>query len=277
MEAGKRKILDSAEQITAYVKEQEQPTAAEPGKDMVHLAFRQFENNFDKKNGGFGGAPKFPTPHNLMFLLEYGIRENSREALDMAETTLTQMYRGGIFDHIGGGFSRYSTDDRWLAPHFEKMLYDNALLAIAYLAAYSRTGRKLYECVARKVLGYVERELTDAQGGFYCGQDADSDGVEGKYYVFTQEEIRRILGQEEGDAFACGMGLPRMAILKERAYRTFWKIKIMKGSVRNNAAVTAEAIWTELEEKPSKSFMNIVSGVHRFIRMIKYWFPGMAG
>ena len=119
----------------------------------------------------------------------------------MAETTLTQMYRGGIFDHIGGGFSRYSTDDRWLAPHFEKMLYDNALHAIAYLAAYSRTGRKLYECVARKVLGYVERELTDAQGGFYCGQDADSDGVEGKYYVFTPSEVYSVLGQEDGRMF----------------------------------------------------------------------------
>ena len=107
------------------------------------------------------------------------------------------------------------------------MLYDNALLAIAYLEAYSRTGRKLYECVAKKVLGYVERELTDAQGGFYCGQDADSDGVEGKYYVFTQEEIRRILGKEEGDAFLRAVwDLPRMAILKERAYRTFWGIRL---------------------------------------------------
>lgn len=203
----KEKILDSADQITAYVKGQERPMAAEPGKDMVHLAFRQFADNFDKKNGGFGGAPKFPTPHNLMFLLEYAARESSREALDMAETTLTQMYRGGIFDHIGGGFSRYSTDDRWLAPHFEKMLYDNALLAIAYLEAYSRTGRKLYECVAKKVLGYVERELTDTQGGFYCGQDADSEGVEGKYYVFTQEEIKRILGEKAGGAFCARYGI----------------------------------------------------------------------
>lgn len=203
----KEKILDSAEQITAYVKGQERPMAAEPGKDMVHLAFRQFADNFDKKNGGFGGAPKFPTPHNLMFLLEYAMRESSREALDMVETTLAQMYRGGIFDHIGGGFSRYSTDDRWLTPHFEKMLYDNALLAIAYLKAYSRTGRKLYGCVAEKILGYVERELTDAQGGFYCGQDADSEGVEGKYYVFTQEEIKRILGAKAGGAFCARYGI----------------------------------------------------------------------
>ena len=108
------------------------------------------------------------------------------------------MYRGGIFDHIGGGFSRYSTDEKWLVPHFEKMLYDNALLVLAYLKAYSLTGRKLFGCVAGKILEYVERELTDPQGGFYCGQDADSDGVEGGYYVFTQEEIRQILGEKEG-------------------------------------------------------------------------------
>lgn len=115
------KLLDSAGRIEAYLKEQERATvSAEPGMDLVHQAFRQFAGNFDKKNGGFGGAPKFPTPHNLMFLMEYGTREKKREALTMAETTLVQMYRGGIFDHIGGGFSRYSTDERWLVPHFEK-------------------------------------------------------------------------------------------------------------------------------------------------------------
>ena len=110
--------------------------------DLVHQAFRQFAGNFDKKNGGFGGAPKFPTPHNLLFLMEYGTREKKRAALTMAETTLVQMYRGGIFDHIGGGFSRYSTDERWLVPHFEKMLYDNALLALAYVEAFGLPGRE---------------------------------------------------------------------------------------------------------------------------------------
>ena len=202
------KLLDSAGRIEAYLKEQERATvSAEPGMDLVHQAFRQFAGNFDKKNGGFGGAPKFPTPHNLMFLMEYGTREKKREALTMAETTLVQMYRGGIFDHIGGGFSRYSTDERWLVPHFEKMLYDNALLALAYVEAFGLTGRELYGGVARKILAYVGAELTDAQGGFYCGQDADSDGVEGKYYVFTPKEICRVLGENAGLAFCDRYGI----------------------------------------------------------------------
>ena len=202
------KLLDSAGRIEAYLKEQERATvSAEPGMDLVHQAFRQFAGNFDKKNGGFGGAPKFPTPHNLMFLMEYGTREKKREALTMAEITLVQMYRGGIFDHIGGGFSRYSTDERWLVPHFEKMLYDNALLALAYVGAFGLTGRELYGGVARKILAYVGAELTDAQGGFYCGQDADSDGVEGKYYVFTPKEICRVLGENAGTAFCDRYGI----------------------------------------------------------------------
>ena len=202
------KLLDSAGRIEAYLKEQERATvSAEPGMDLVHQAFRQFAGNFDKKNGGFGGAPKFPTPHNLMFLMKYGTREKKREALTMAETTLVQMYRGGIFDHIGGGFSRYSTDERWLVPHFEKMLYDNALLALAYVYAFGLTGRELYGGVARKILAYVDAELTDAQGGFYCGQDADSDGVEGKYYVFTPKEICRVLGENAGTAFCDRYGI----------------------------------------------------------------------
>lgn len=205
---GRGKLLDSAGRIEAYLKEQERATvSAEPGMDLVHQAFRQFAGNFDKKNGGFGGAPKFPTPHNLMFLMEYGTREKKREALTMAETTLVQMYRGGIFDHIGGGFSRYSTDERWLVPHFEKMLYDNALLALAYVDAFGLTGRELYGGVARKILAYVEAELTDAQGGFYCGQDADSDGVEGKYYFFTPKEICRVLGENAGTAFCDRYGI----------------------------------------------------------------------
>ena len=206
--AQKERLLESAEQIAAYLKEQAQTgNRAAPGMDTVQQAFRQFADSFDPENGGFGGAPKFPTPHNLIFLMEYGKRTENREALAMAETTLVQMYRGGIFDHIGGGFSRYSTDERWLVPHFEKMLYDNALLAMAYLEAYGQTGRKLYECVARSILQYVERELTDENGGFFCGQDADSDGVEGKYYVFTPEEIKAVLGDEAGEKFCARYGI----------------------------------------------------------------------
>lgn len=204
----KEKLLDKAGQIEAYLKDQERAAVSvKPEKNVLHEAFRQFTDSFDKKNGGFGEAPKFPTPHNLMFLLEYGVREKRQEALEMAETTLTQMYRGGMFDHIGGGFSRYSTDEKWLVPHFEKMLYDNALLAMSYVEAYGLTKRKLYEHAARRVLEYVEAELTDEQGGFYCGQDADSDGVEGKYYVFTPDEVTKVLGEDAGDTFCRRYGI----------------------------------------------------------------------
>lgn len=206
----REKLLDSAKQIEEFLQEQEQRTVtAEPEAETLHQAFRQFTSSFDKKNGGFGQAPKFPTPHNLMFLMGYGMREKEkrREAFTMVEKTLEQMYRGGIFDHIGGGFSRYSTDEKWLAPHFEKMLYDNALLAMAYTEAYALTGRKLYGSVVRKILDYVAAELTDSQGGFYCGQDADSDGVEGKYYVFTPDEIETILGKAEGKEFCRRYGI----------------------------------------------------------------------
>lgn len=201
-------LLLSARQIEAYLKEQERmAVSAEPDRNTVHQAFHQYTRMFDKKNGGFGSAPKFPTPHNLLFLMRYAAREKKREALAMAETTLEQMYRGGIFDHIGGGFSRYSTDEYWLAPHFEKMLYDNALLVMAYAEAYGLTGREFYGWVVQKTLGYVKQELTDEQGGFYCGQDADSDGVEGRYYVFTRDEVIKALGKKPGEAFCDRYGI----------------------------------------------------------------------
>ncbi|MFR2825557.1 MAG: thioredoxin domain-containing protein [Enterocloster bolteae] len=204
----KERLLDQAGQIEKYLKSQERTgRQAEPELGVVHQAFRQLADCFDNKNGGFGSAPKFPAPHNLIFLMEYGAREKRPEALAMAEKTLVQMYRGGIFDHIGGGFSRYSTDGQWLVPHFEKMLYDNSLLVMAYIKAYGGTGRKMYGCVAEKILEYVRRELTDSQGGFYCGQDADSDGVEGKYYVFTREEIREVLGEKAGRDFCRQYGI----------------------------------------------------------------------
>ncbi|WP_235712107.1 thioredoxin domain-containing protein [Enterocloster hominis (ex Hitch et al. 2024)] len=205
---GRERLLEGAGRIEAFLKEQEQAdVSAEPGLEVVHRAFRLFGDGFDKMNGGFGQAPKFPTPHNLMFLMEYGVRENKPGAVDMAIDTLVQMYRGGIFDHIGGGFSRYSTDEWWLVPHFEKMLYDNALLAMAYAKAYGLTGRGLYARVVQRILGYVEAELTHASGGFYCGQDADSDGVEGRYYVFTPEEIKQVLGPEDGADFCSQFGI----------------------------------------------------------------------
>ena len=168
---------------------------------LTDIAFNQYKHSFDKANGGFGNAPKFPAPHNLLFLMQYYEKNGEKQALEMAEKTLLQMYRGGIFDHIGGGFCRYSTDAYYLVPHFEKMLYDNALLILAYCKAYEITHKQIYCEIAEKTAAYVLRELTSPEGGFYCAQDADSEGVEGKYYLLEPEEVLEILGEETGKAF----------------------------------------------------------------------------
>lgn len=170
---------------------------------LITLARRQLEQNFDEIYGGFGDKPKFPLPHNLLFLL--GLYQSSggrdQKALEMAEKTLLSMYKGGIFDQVGGGFCRYATDQRWLIPHFEKMLYDNALLIMAYVEGYRITHRECFRQVAERTIEYVLREMTSAQGGFYTAQDADSEGEEGKYYTFVPSELISVLGEEEGELF----------------------------------------------------------------------------
>lgn len=176
-------------------------------KSTLKQAAILFDNQFDSVYGGFREAPKFPTPHHLMFLLRYYQLEKDSRMLKIAEKTLQQMYRGGIFDHVGFGFSRYSTDQMWLVPHFEKMLYDNALLTTAYLEAYQVTHNELYKTVAIKTMDYVLRELTDSEGGFYSAQDADSEGKEGKYYVFRPEEVIELLGEEDGGYFNSWYGV----------------------------------------------------------------------
>ncbi|NLN06355.1 MAG: thioredoxin domain-containing protein [Firmicutes bacterium] len=172
-----------------------------PGEEILQQAFARLEEQFDPQYGGFGGAPKFPAAHNLLFLLRYGQRSGKKEALSMVERTLTSMRNGGIYDHLGFGFHRYATDHRWLLPHFEKMLYDQALLAIAYLEAYQVTGKELYAVTAGEVFRYVLRELTSPEGGFYSAEDADSEGVEGKFYTWTAAEIEQILGQDDARIF----------------------------------------------------------------------------
>ena len=173
-------------------------------KELAKAAFKQLNSIFDEKNGGFGGAPKFPTPHQLLFLIKYYQLEGDGLALKMTVKTLEQMYRGGIFDHIGVGISLYSTDSLWLVPHFEKMLYDNELLRLAYSETYAVTNDEFYRDVASRTFDYVLRELTDSEGGFYCAQDADSEGSEGKYYLFTPDEVKKALGRDEGESF-CGL------------------------------------------------------------------------
>ncbi|SDF12271.1 thioredoxin domain-containing protein, partial [Sporomusa acidovorans] len=169
--------------------------------ETLEQAFSQLLNDFDPNYGGFGPAPKFPTPHNLLFLLRYWRRTNDKKAIAMVIKTLDAMSRGGIYDHLGYGFARYSTDNRWLAPHFEKMLYDNALLCYAYLEAYQCTGDPDFSRIAEEVLAYVLRDMTNEGGAFYSAEDADSEGVEGKFYVWSRQEILELLGADVGELF----------------------------------------------------------------------------
>ena len=205
----KARLMTAGAEMTAYLKRAEDAIAGVPDRGLVSRAVSLFAQSFDSRWGGFGRAPKFPTPHNLIFLLRYARCTGETPAREMAEQTLEAMYRGGLFDHIGGGFARYATDEKWLTPHFEKMLYDNALLALAYTEAYQQTHRPLYAEIVRRSLDYILRELTDPQGGFDCGQDADSEGVEGKFYVFTVDELRNLLGPADADIFCNWYGVTR--------------------------------------------------------------------
>ncbi|TDF99530.1 thioredoxin domain-containing protein [Paenibacillus piri] len=169
--------------------------------ELLDRAFRIYERLFDAEHGGFGDAPKFPTSHNLSLLLRYYKRTGNEQALAMVEKTLEGMSRGGMYDHIGFGFARYSTDEKWLVPHFEKMLYDNALLTMTYIEAYQLTGKQAYAEVAEQIIQYIVRDMTDEGGAFYSAEDADSEGEEGKFYVWRPSEIREVLGEDESELY----------------------------------------------------------------------------
>ncbi len=176
-------------------------------KDMTDKAFKQLGNRFDATNGGFGSAPKFPAPHQLLYLLRYYYFTGKTAALKMVEKTLDAMANGGIFDHVGFGFSRYSTDEKWLVPHFEKMLYDNALLLMAYTECYQITKNERYKTISEQIITFVLREMHDSEGGFYSAIDADSEGVEGKYYVWDYDEVMEILGEQLGTLYTSVYGI----------------------------------------------------------------------
>ena len=189
-------LMQRMEQMTPLSAGNELLTA-----DIMGAAFVALAGNFDDKHGGMGLQPKFPQPMVQEFLLRHYLRTGDRGALEMVELTLDKMALGGIYDQIGGGLHRYSTDTFWLVPHFEKMLYDNALLVRLYLHAYQATGKPLYKRVVEETLDYVLREMTDGPGGFYSTQDADSEGEEGKFFVWRPEEIVAVLGKDEGERF----------------------------------------------------------------------------
>jgi len=172
-----------------------------PGADVLDSGYGRLIRAFDSQYGGFGDAPKFPTPHHFTFLLRYERRNHDARSLAIIEKTLDAMRSGGIYDHIGFGFHRYSVDDKWLVPHFEKMITDQAMIAIAYIEAFQATGRRRYADTAREIFEYVLRDMTSPEGAFYTAEDADSEGEEGKYYVWTPQEVRETLGEDRSVLF----------------------------------------------------------------------------
>lgn len=196
-------VLQQASELTQAVVQSALPVENDTGlsPDILRNALRSLLRSADRTHGGFGSAPKFPHPMDLRVLLRCAKRFDNAEALDVVRLTLDKMSRGGIYDHLGGGFARYSTDERWLVPHFEKMLYDNALLTTAYLEAHQATGQFDYSRVVRETLDYVLREMTQPEGGFYATQDADSEGVEGKFFVWSEDEVMKLLGPDDGRIF----------------------------------------------------------------------------
>jgi hypothetical protein len=203
-------MLDTANQVAAAVQQAvDISTAGDLDLDetLLKAAYEDLANQFDAKNGGFGQTPKFPIPHNSLFLLRYWQRTGDEAALAMVEKTLQAMRQGGVYDQLGFGFHRYSTDAVWLVPHFEKMLYDQALLAMAYLEAYQATGKAQYAQTAREIFTYVLRDMTAPTGGFYSAEDADSEGEEGKFYLWTTDEIRQTLQPEDADLVMAAFGI----------------------------------------------------------------------
>lgn len=197
-ETRRSEVHESADKILSALQSTEAPGSGPAlGEEVLKKAYAELSQRYDQEFGGFSGAPKFPTPHNFLFLLRYWKRYREKAALDMVEKTLQTMRRGGVHDHVGYGFHRYATDREWLVPHFEKMLYDQALLAMAFLETYLVTGNGLYADTAQEIFAYVLRDMTSPEGGFYSAEDADSEGQEGKFYVWQLNEIRDLLPKEE--------------------------------------------------------------------------------
>ncbi|NGP77238.1 thioredoxin domain-containing protein [Balneolaceae bacterium YR4-1] len=196
----RQKVNNSAEEIIqAFQKSNRQERGEALTTEILEEAFQTYSQQYDSKKGGFGSAPKFPSPHNLMYLLRYWRHSGEESALRMVTTTLDAMQKGGLFDQVGFGFHRYSTDADWLVPHFEKMLYDQAMLTLAYTEAWQATGNNRFKETADKTIAYVLRDMQHSEGAFYSAEDADSEGEEGKFYVWSMDEIREALPTPEAE------------------------------------------------------------------------------
>jgi uncharacterized protein YyaL (SSP411 family) len=253
-------IAKSGGQITRAVRERRAAGGAGLGVGTVQEAFDQLHAQFDATYGGFGAAPKFPMPHSLSFLLRWWKRSGDIDALAMVEKTLDAMARGGMYDHAGFGFHRYSVDRKWLVPHFEKMLYDQALLAIAYIEAFQATGNEGYARIAEQVLQYVLRDMTAPEGGFYTAEDADSEGEEGKFYVWTPQGVEEVLGEEAGKLFCRLYGVTERGNFEKG--KSILNIEEPLETFAKSERIDCEDLKAVIEESRGKLFNAREARVH---------------
>lgn len=264
-------VIASAAEITDALKSSMDGVTAGAalGADVLKTAFEQLSRTFDNERGGFGTKPKFPTPHMYLFLLRWWKRSGDITALAMVEKTLQEMRRGGIYDHVGFGFHRYSTDRNWLLPHFEKMLYDQAMLALAYLELYQATHNEDYAQTAREIFTYVLRDMTSPDGGFYSAEDADSEGEEGKFYVWTEAELRELLGDSDAEFIREVFATQPDGNFKEEAtgHKTGANILHLAETLEAHAIkfnLTEDALQEKIEELREKLFLKREVRIHPY-------------
>ena len=244
-------LRDSADKIIdALQKVSETSPSGEISPEILDNAYEILSDNFDEVNGGFSEAPKFPTAHNLLFLLRYWKRNENNRALHMVEETLDSMRKGGIYDHIGFGFHRYSVDSKWLVPHFEKMLYDQALISNVYIEAYQATKKDKYRKTALEIFEYVLRDMTSPEGAFYSAEDADSEGIEGKFYVWSLDEINKILDPEDAKFASKVFGITEEGNFSEESTGEKTGNNIIH--IENSAEDIAEIFKISIEEIEEK-------------------------
>jgi uncharacterized protein YyaL (SSP411 family) len=253
--------------IDALQKISDTSSGDELNPNILDTCYNTLSDNFDDINGGFGSAPKFPAAHNLLFLMRYWKRSKKKRALDMLTETFDSMRNGGVYDQLGFGFHRYSVDQEWLVPHFEKMLYDQAMISAAYIEAFQATGNKKYKNIVFEIFEYILRDMKSAEGGFYSAEDADSEGVEGKFYVWTKKELFDILGEEDGKLASKVFGVTEEGNFKEEATgeKTGMNILHLENSIDDMAetfGVSVEDLERRLEKIRKKLFEHREKRVH---------------
>ncbi len=256
----KNELLKSAEDLTSSLQQLSKfKSGHELDENILEEVYKSLSQNFDDEFGGFGDYQKFPTPHHLLFLLRHWKSKDDVNALTMVEKTLDAMVQGGIYDHVGFGFHRYSVDRQWILPHFEKMLYDQALLVIVYTEAYQATGKKRYMEAAEEVLEYLLRDMRSFEGGFYSAEDADSEGEEGKFYLWTADEIEKLLGKEDGELFSLIYNVSVDGNFKEEStgHQTGKNVLYQSKSWEKlslELGKTPEELWWKMESAREKLF-----------------------